>query len=85
MRAAYEAFMTGSEPQTILSAAAGDANGHDAFYANLYVGLWHEAHDNATEAEAAVTAAVRTQYAQLSGDYMADLAKVHCKRRGWAA
>eukprot|EP00775_Hariotina_reticulata_P005845 gene5845-6086_t len=85
MRAAYEAFMHGSEPDAILRAAAGDAGGHDAFYANLYVGLWHEAHGNATEAQAAITTAVGTQYAQRSGDYMADLAKVHCKRRGWPA
>ena len=28
-------------------------------------------------------AAVATPYARGSGDYMADLARVHVKRRGW--
>ncbi len=51
----------------------------------LYVGLWHEAHGDAAAARAAITAAVATPYARLSGDYMAALARVHCKRRGWEA
>lgn len=49
-----------------------------------YVGLWHEAEGDAARAREAITAAAATQYAQVSGDYMADLAKVHCKQRGWA-
>ena len=48
-----------------------------------YVGLWHEAHGSPGPARAAVTAAVATPYARLSGDYMADLARVHCLRRAW--
>lgn len=48
-----------------------------------YVGLWHEAEGDKAEAEKAVTAAVATPYARLSGDYMASLARVHCLRRGW--
>jgi hypothetical protein len=35
-------------------------------------------------AKAAMRAAVQTPYGQRSGDYMASLAVVHCKRRGWA-
>jgi len=27
--------------------------------------------------------AVKTRYARMSGDYMADLARIHCLRRGW--
>ncbi|KAF6254568.1 hypothetical protein COO60DRAFT_1273046 [Scenedesmus sp. NREL 46B-D3] len=84
MRAAYECFQSGSSPEAILQAAT-DSGGHDSFYALLYVGLWHEAHGNAAEAEAAMVKSVQTRYAQLSGDYMAGLAKVHCQRRGWAA
>lgn len=83
MRAAYECFQTGRSPEAILQ-AANDNGGHDSFYALLYVGLWHEAHGNAAEAQAAITKSVQTQYAQQSGDYMASLAKVHCQRRGWA-
>lgn len=39
----------------VLQAAGRDQQGHDPFYARLYVGLWHEAHGNAAEAEAAIT------------------------------
>ncbi len=82
MRAAYEAFRAGGDPAAI-TASARDAGGHDTFYASLYEGLWHEAHGDAQGAREAVTRAVRTAYAQLSGDYMAALARVHCQRRGW--
>lgn len=62
---------------------------HPSCYAapnpQLYVGLWHEAHGDAAAARAAITAAVATPYARLSGDYMAALARVHCKGRGWEA
>lgn len=39
----------------VRQAAGRDQQGHDSFYARLYVGLWHEAHGNAAEAEAAIT------------------------------
>jgi hypothetical protein len=85
MRAAYDCFRTaGVKPETILQAAGPGEGSHDAFYALLYVGLWHEAHGNAEEAQAAISKAVKTQYARVSGDYMASLAEVHCQRRGWA-
>jgi hypothetical protein len=84
MRAAYDCFRTaGVKPDTILQAAGPGQDSHDAFYAWLYVGLWHEAHGDAEQAQAAVTTAVGTQYAKQSGDYMASLARVHCLRRGW--
>ena len=38
-----------------MQAARGDQQGHDAFYALRYVGLWHEAHGDAAAAEAAIT------------------------------
>ncbi|KAF8068335.1 hypothetical protein HT031_002023 [Scenedesmus sp. PABB004] len=85
MRAAWQCFATGRDPDAILAAARGDAGGHDTFYAQLYVGLWHEAHGDAERARAAITAAVETPYARQSGDYMAALARVHAQRRGWAA
>lgn len=83
MRAAYEAFRSGEPPNSILAAARGDSQGHDAFYALLYVGLWHEAHQDAAGAKEAIERAVSTQYSRQSGDYMAALARVHCKERGW--
>ncbi|GIL47692.1 hypothetical protein Vafri_4456 [Volvox africanus] len=82
MRAAYECFRTGELPDKIM-AQVSDNGGHDTFYGLLYVGLWHEAHGDTTEAKKAITAAVQTPYARLSGDYMASLARVHCQRRNW--
>jgi hypothetical protein len=55
MRAAYECFRTGAQPDAILQAARGDQQGHDAFYALLYVGLWQEAQGDAQAAQAAIT------------------------------
>jgi len=83
MRAAYEAFRTGSDPSTILEAAGGDTIGHAAFYARLYVALWNEAHGMADDAKSAMLDSLQTRYAQSSGDYMASLANVHARRRGW--
>jgi len=57
----------------------------DAFYSLMYIGLWREARGEEDAAKAAMKAAVQTPYGQRSGDYMASLAVVHCKRRGWAA
>ncbi|GFR46958.1 hypothetical protein Agub_g8608 [Astrephomene gubernaculifera] len=84
MRAAYDCFQSGEQPDKIMAQAT-DNGGHATFYGLLYVGLWHESHGNAEEAKRAITAAVQTPYARLSGDYMAGLARVHCGRRGWAA
>lgn len=43
--------------RTPLQAAGSDKQGHDAFYALLYVGLWHEAQGDAAAAQAAITQA----------------------------
>mmetsp|Transcript_21364 Transcript_21364/g.36403 ORF Transcript_21364/g.36403 Transcript_21364/m.36403 type:complete len:268 (+) Transcript_21364:79-882(+) len=85
MRAAYQAFQ-GAGPDKIKVAITDDSGG-TCFYGNLYIALWHEAQGSLQEAEArvAMEAACATQYAQTSGDYMAALARVHCKRRGWNA
>ena len=81
LRAAYAAFKEGSEPQRILAAANPMRGSRDTFYANLYVGLFHESVGELVEAERALLEAVGTPYAQQSGDYMAGLAAVHCLRR----
>jgi hypothetical protein len=49
----------------------------------LYIGLWYEAEGNVNAAKTAMLAAVETDYAKGSGDYMAALARVHVNRRGW--
>ncbi|CAI5515571.1 unnamed protein product [Closterium sp. Naga37s-1] len=47
MRAAMDVFQTGSDPKKILAAAAADFGRPSAlFYANLYVGLFHESEVN---------------------------------------
>lgn len=87
MRAALECFErppSPAGPASIL-AAANPESPHDVFYSKLYAGLWHEAYGAEGEAKKEMLAAVGTQYAKLSGDYMASLAKVHVARRGWAA
>ncbi len=84
MRAAYKCFQEGSGPGAIVQAAGRDVSGHGAFYAWLYVGLWHEAQGDAAAARAAIEKAVNTDYSQRSGDYMCSLANVHMQRRGWA-
>ena len=60
-------------------------SGHDAFYALLYAALAHEAAGGLADpaAAAAMTRALGTRYATLSGDYMASLARVHARQRGW--
>ncbi|KAH9553623.1 hypothetical protein CY35_08G021500 [Sphagnum magellanicum] len=63
--------------------AVGARDAHDFFYSHLYVGLFHEAHNNTTAAREAITAAVASPYGARSGDYMATLAKVHCGCREW--
>ncbi|GAX80175.1 hypothetical protein CEUSTIGMA_g7613.t1 [Chlamydomonas eustigma] len=85
MRAAYECFQSGTSPDAILAAAAASmqTGGHDAFYSQLYVGLWYEAHNQPEEARKAILSAIATPYARLSGDYMVSLGKVHAVRRGW--
>lgn len=82
MRAVQDCFLNGTPPDNIL-ATSGTSGDHDTFYGLLYTGLWHEAHGNQNEASAALIKSVRTPYAQLSGDYMAALARVHCLQRGW--
>jgi hypothetical protein len=83
MRAAYEAFRDGAGADAIAAAAGPDPNAGPAFYSSLYVGLYQEAHGDEGGAREAMLRATGTQYARLSGDYMADLAHVHCLRRGW--
>lgn len=42
-----------------------------------------QAKGDETKAREAIVGACRTQYGKASGDYMASLAAVHAKRRGW--
>ena len=86
MRAVLELFERGAPAaaaEQTLERYAADGSEHDAFYANLYLGLYREALGDAVGARAFVTAAAGTPYAARSGDYMADLARVHLQRRGW--
>lgn len=86
MRAAYSAFQSGLGVDGIRAAGKGDITGArgDKFYACLYEGLYWESLGDAVQAEAALLKAAATPYARTSGDYMADLAKVHCLQRGWS-
>ncbi|KXS13219.1 hypothetical protein M427DRAFT_156882 [Gonapodya prolifera JEL478] len=85
MRAVYDVFHNPDAiPQAILDAAR-DTDGHDSFYAKLYVGLWWEAHEGPTSegARRFLVESLDTGYGKTSQDYMVALARVHCRLRGW--
>ena len=87
MRAALEAFEAPPGPDSTASilAAASKSSAHDQFYSQLYCALFHEAYAHEDKAKEFMLRASKTDYAISSGDYMADLARVHIKRRGWDA
>lgn len=82
MRAVLKLFQ-GETDEAALQTFASSNNGGDLFYANLYLGLWREAQGDETGARRFIKAAANSPYGKGSGDYMADLAKVHVARRGW--
>ena len=57
--------------------------GYADFTVNLYAALYSEARGNASDAQQFMTAALATDYARKSDDFMADVARVHVKERGW--
>jgi tetratricopeptide (TPR) repeat protein len=82
MRAALRLFQ-GANDESPLQTFASSSNSGDYFYSNLYLGLWREAQGDATGSRRFIKAAADSPYAKSSGDYMADLARVHVQRRGW--
>ena len=82
MRAALQLFQGETDEAPLQQFATSDS-ASDTFYANLYLGLFREAKADAAGARKFITAAASSRYGKLSGDYMADLAKVHVARRGW--
>ncbi|CAI5464371.1 unnamed protein product [Closterium sp. Yama58-4] len=84
MRAAMDVFQTGGDPNKILAAAAADFGRPSAlFYANLYVGLFHESEGDQDQSRHYILEAAQSPYGLRSGDYMAALARVHCLQHGW--
>ena len=57
----------------------------DEFYSLFYLGLYNDARGDMTKAEHYMKSAIQSKYAIKVGsqDYMVDVAKVHCKVRGW--
>ena len=84
MRAAYDLFNAGDAASDVALEDVASLGPVDEFYSLLYRGLWWEAAGDVAGARDLIVKATRTQYASRSGDYMAALALVHCKRRGWA-
>ena len=78
-------FATAESPPDAapLEQYAAGSSASDEFYSNLYLGLYAEATGAAAEARTRITQAAEGRYAAASNDPMADLAKVHVKRRGW--
>eukprot|EP01025_Chloroclados_australasicus_P018673 TRINITY_DN1990_c0_g1_i2.p1 TRINITY_DN1990_c0_g1~~TRINITY_DN1990_c0_g1_i2.p1 ORF type:complete len:275 (-),score=37.20 TRINITY_DN1990_c0_g1_i2:152-943(-) len=86
LRKAYEVFKEGSDPNLILQEIR-DKSGvkGDYFYANFYVGLYHESNENEAASKEAILNALKSTYAESFGDYMVQVAKIHCLQRGWDA
>lgn len=61
-----------------------DVGGPDEFYAALYLGLSAEAAGDILEAKRWLACATASPYAQTSKDYIANLAFMHERLRGWA-
>mmetsp|Transcript_41923 Transcript_41923/g.75271 ORF Transcript_41923/g.75271 Transcript_41923/m.75271 type:complete len:163 (-) Transcript_41923:108-596(-) len=85
MRSAYDTFQHADTPEQLLALGerSRPGGGSDSFYSKLYAALFYEAKGDVDAARVNMVGAVRTPYAQRSGDYMANLAMVHCQLRGW--
>lgn len=86
MRTVYTLFRGEDESKDMerLERAASNGSSSDQFYASLYLGLFAEAKGQADKARVWIERAASNPYARNSGDYMADLARVHLLVRGWA-
>ena len=83
MAAVFELFESGSEEAEERLRAAGARNANDEFYSLMYLGLWREINGDEAGAKERIKRANRTAYARLSGDYMANVTRVHERARGW--
>ncbi|XP_018629358.1 uncharacterized protein [Nicotiana tomentosiformis] len=82
MREAYNMFKDGGDPENLVAAfSSGQPN--EYFYASLYAGLYYESQNEPDAAKFHLIAACQSAYGSRSDDYMAALAKVHCKCRNW--
>lgn len=82
MREAYNMFKDGGDPEKLVAAFSGSREG-EYFYASLYAGLYYESQNGTDAAKVHIVAACQSPYGQRSDDYMASLAKVHCRCRNW--
>lgn len=90
MRLVYKLFrgQLGQEKEGRLRAAleqtaASSESAQDSFYANLYLGLLAEARGDVEESRTRIRQATFSDYGRHSPDYMADVARVHARLRGW--
>lgn len=87
MRAAYDLFDSGGKGEVDDLLAVGDAAGQDSgpwFYTRLYAGLYEEARKRDDASRSFVLEAVNSPYGKRSGDYMAAVARMHAKVRGYS-
>lgn len=82
MREAYNMFKVGGDPEKFAAAFSGGRE-NEKFYASLYAGLYYESQSQQDAAKGHIISACLSPYGQRSEDYMASLAKVHCKCRKW--
>ncbi|XP_059294434.1 uncharacterized protein LOC132047399 [Lycium ferocissimum] len=82
MREAYNMFKDGGDPEKLV-ASFSNGQPNEYFYASLYAGLYYESQNEPDAAKVHMIAACQSPYGSRSDDYMAALAKVHCKCRNW--
>ena len=86
MAAVYTMYQDGTraaEQRVLALCSAAKQGTQSAFYADLYYGLWAEAHGSSAAARAHLSSAGLSVYGAASGDYMWWLARVHNAVRGW--
>ncbi|CAE7394591.1 unnamed protein product [Symbiodinium natans] len=85
MRTAMALFRGDDDAKSIAALEDLSAGGRsDVFYSCLYLGLFYEAKGDTENARRYLLKATSCKYGATSTDYMADLARVHVARRGWA-
>ncbi|EPS69186.1 hypothetical protein M569_05584, partial [Genlisea aurea] len=83
MREAYNMFKYGGDPEQLVKSFTSRSES-EYFYASLYAGLYYESEGKVDEAKSHILASCKSSYGSRSDDYMASLAGVHCRCRGWS-
>lgn len=84
MRRLYRLFSNKESLEHALELRDGKS-GYNDFQVSLYAALYLEARHQPEASRQYMLDALATNYAKTSGDFMADVARVHAEQRGWLA